>query len=56
MFEHPEVPPRLAELDRAIEAAQALERRQHWELIRQREQARHLGPSHEIDNGLGIGL
>ena len=56
MFEHPEVPRRLAELDRAIEAARAPERRQHWELIRQHEQARHLGSSHEIDNGRGIGL
>ena len=56
MVEHPEVPRRLAELDQAFEQERELERGQHWELIRQREQARHFGVSHEIDNGLGIDL
>lgn len=56
LAEHPEVPARLADLDRAIEVAQKLGRRQHWDLIRQPEQVRHLGLSQEIDNGYGIGL
>ena len=56
LAEHPEVPARLADLDRAIEVAQELGRRQHWDLIRQPEQVRHLGLSQEIDNGYGIDL
>ena len=53
---HPEVPSRLAELDRAIAREQENERRRSWELLKEREHARHLGISHELDQGYGIEL
>lgn len=56
LSEHPEVPGRLAELNRAIEREEELERGRSWERILQREQARSLGISHEVDTGLGIDL
>jgi len=56
LAEHPEVSRRLSELDRAIEHEQYLERHRSFELLLQREQARHLGVSHELDSGLGIDL
>lgn len=56
LSEHPEVPGRLAELGRAIEREEELERSRSWERIAQREQARRLGISHEADTGLGIDL
>jgi hypothetical protein len=50
---HPEVPGRLADLDRAIQRGQELQRLRSWDLVRQHEQARHLGRSHEVDRGYG---
>ena len=50
--DHPEVPSRLAELDRAIAREQENERRRSWELLKEREHARHLGISHELDQWL----
>ena len=54
--QHPEVPGRLAELDGAIQREEELERQRSWERVLQREQTRHLGIAHEIDNGLGMDL
>ncbi len=54
--DHPEVPSRLAQLDRAIAREQENERRRSWELLKEREHARHLGISHELDQGYGIEL
>jgi hypothetical protein len=54
--DHPEVPSRLAELDRAIAREQENERRRSWELLKEREHARHLGICHELDQGYGIEL
>jgi hypothetical protein len=54
--DHPDVPSRLAELDRAIAREQENERRRSWELLKAREHARHLGISHDLDRGYGIEL
>ncbi len=54
--DHPEVPSRLAELDRAIAREQDYERRRSWELLKEREHARYLGISNELDQGYGIEL
>jgi conjugative relaxase-like TrwC/TraI family protein len=56
LAEHPDVPHRLAELGRAIEHEQQLQRRQSYERVMQREQARHAGIWREPDTGLGIDL
>jgi len=56
LAQHPEVSSRLAELDRAIAHEQQNERRRSWELLKEREQARRLGISHELDRGYGIEL
>jgi len=53
---HPEVPRRLAELDRAIEHEHEVERQRVWEHVRQLEQSLHFGLTHEVDRGLGIDL
>jgi hypothetical protein len=53
---HPEVPSRLAELDRAIEHAEDTYRRRSWELLKEREHARRLGISHDLDRGYGFEL
>ena len=54
--QHPEVPSRLAELDRAIAREQENERRRSWELLKEREQARRLGISQDLDRGYGMEL
>jgi hypothetical protein len=56
LAQHPEVPSRLAELDRAIAREQEHERQRSWELLKEREHARRLGISHDIDRGYGIDL
>jgi hypothetical protein len=56
LAQHPEVPSRLAELDRAIVREQENERRRSWKLLKEREQARRFGISHELDRGFGIEL
>ena len=56
LAEHPEVPHRLAKLGRAIEREQEVQRGQTYRRILQREQARHLGVSYQVDTGLGIDL
>jgi conjugative relaxase-like TrwC/TraI family protein len=56
LAEHPEVPRRLAQLDRAIEREEERQRQRSWELVKEREQARHLGLSHDLDRGYGIEL
>jgi conjugative relaxase-like TrwC/TraI family protein len=54
--QHPEVPRRLAELERAIERKEERQRQRSWELVKEREHARHLGLSHDLDRGFGIEL
>jgi hypothetical protein len=54
--QHPEVPRRLAELERAIEREEERQRQRSWELVKEREHARHLGLSHDLDRGFGIEL
>jgi primosomal protein N'' len=56
LAEHPEVPGRLADLDRAIQRGQELQRLRSWDLVRQRHQDRHLGISQEVERGYGIDL
>jgi acyl carrier protein phosphodiesterase len=56
LTEHPEVPGRLADLNRAIKREQELERLRSWELVKQRELARHLGRSHDVDRGYEVEL
>ena len=53
---HPEVPSRLAELDLAIEHAEENDRRRSWELLKEREHARHRGIDHDLDRGYGMEL
>ena len=53
---HPEVPNRLAELDRAIERREENDRQRSWELLKEREHARRLGISHDLDRGYGLEL
>jgi conjugative relaxase-like TrwC/TraI family protein len=53
---HPEVPSRLAELDLAIEHAEENDRRRSWELLKEREHARRLDISHDLDRGYGLEL
>jgi conjugative relaxase-like TrwC/TraI family protein len=56
LAQHPEVQSSLAELHRAIEREQEHERRRSWELLKEREQARQIGISQELDRGFGIEL
>ena len=56
LAQHPEVPNRLAELDRAIAREQENERRRSWELLNEREHARRLGIDHDLDRGYGMEL
>jgi hypothetical protein len=56
LAQHPEVPSRLVELDRAIARERENERRRSWELLKERERARQLGISQELDRGYGIEL
>ena len=56
LAKHSDVPRRLAELGRAIEHEQELQRRQSYEHIMQREQARHVGIWRAPDTSLGIDL
>jgi hypothetical protein len=56
LAQRPEVPDRLAELDGAIAHGQELVRLHHLVNLRQREQARHVGASHQVDHGYGIDL
>jgi hypothetical protein len=51
---HPEVPSRLAELDRVIERAEENERQRTWELLKEREHARRLGISQDLHRGYGL--
>ncbi|HUC14263.1 MAG TPA: AAA family ATPase, partial [Acidimicrobiales bacterium] len=53
---HPEVPSRLAELDGAIERREESERQRSWELLKEREHARRLRISHDLDRGYGLEL
>ncbi len=54
--QHPEVPSRLDELDRAIACEQENERRRSWESLKEREQARRLGVAHDLDRDFGMEL
>jgi hypothetical protein len=56
LVEHPEVPHRLAELDRAIRHEQELQRRQSYENVMRRERTRHVGIWRAPDTGLGIDM
>jgi hypothetical protein len=51
---HPEVPSRLAELDRVIERAEENERQRTSELLKERGHARRLGPSQDLHRGYGL--
>jgi hypothetical protein len=54
LTQHPELPVRVAELDRAIAREQESERRRSWELLKERDQARRIGIDHHLDRGYGI--
>jgi hypothetical protein len=54
--QHPEVPSRLAELDRAIAREQEHDRQRSWEMPKDLEQVRRSGISQELDRGYGIEL
>jgi AAA domain len=54
LAQHPEVPIRVAELDRAIAREQENERRRSWEILKEREQARRPGIDHELERGYGV--
>jgi conjugative relaxase-like TrwC/TraI family protein len=56
LTDHPDVPQRLDQLDRAVEHEQELQRRQSYERILGQEGARHLGIWHAPDTGLGIDM
>ncbi len=56
LTQHPEVPNRLAALDRAIAREQENERQRSWEELKDREHARRLGIDHDLDRGYGIDL
>ncbi len=56
LAKHPDVPRRLAELGRAIENEQEVQRGQTYRRILQREQARHLRPWRAPDTGLGMDM
>ncbi len=64
LAEHPDVPRRLAELDREIRHQQKLERRRSFEPVlrsgpqvaRRHQEAPRFGISHERDTGRGIDL
>ncbi len=56
LAKHPDVPHRLAELGRAIEHEQEVQRGQTDRRILQREQARHLRPWRAPDTGLGMDI
>ena len=56
LAKHPDVPQRLAELGRAIEHEEQLQRRQSYGRILRQEQAHRRGTSHKLDNGIGIDL
>jgi hypothetical protein len=56
LAQHPEVPRRLTELDRAIGREQENERQRSWQLLKEREQARRPGISHDLDRGYGMEL
>ena len=53
---NPDVPRRLAELDHELEREQERDRRDRFELLRQREQDRRLGLTHELDRRVGMEL
>jgi conjugative relaxase-like TrwC/TraI family protein len=56
LTKHPEVPSRLAELDRVIERREDNERQRSWDLLKDREHARRLSISHDLDRGYGLEL
>ena len=53
---HPEIPNRLADLDRVIARVEDIDRRRSWDLLKEREHARRLGISHDLDRGYGLEL
>ena len=56
LAKHPDVPSRLAELGRAIEQEQEVQRGQSYKRVLQREQARRRSISRAPDTGLGIDM
>ena len=50
---NPELPRRVAELDRELEREQERDRRERFEVLRQREQDRRLGLTHDLDREVG---
>ncbi len=56
LAQHPDVPRHLADLSRAIEHEQEVQRGQTYRRVLQPEKARHLRPWRAPDNGLGIGM
>lgn len=57
---HPDVLPRLGELDREIMQREDLERQRAWQKVLERERERQayrgLGHSHEPDRGADLGI
>jgi hypothetical protein len=56
LVRHPEAPYRVAELDRAIEHEEGLERRRNLEQLLERGRAQQMGVAHERGTALGIDL
>ena len=56
LAEHPDLPGRISDLNRSIEAREQLEDMRRLQLLRQREQARQFHRSHNLEPDLGHGI
>jgi conjugative relaxase-like TrwC/TraI family protein len=56
LVEHPDLPGRISDLGRAIEAREQLEDMRRLQVLREREQARQFQRGHELQPDLGYGI
>jgi hypothetical protein len=56
LAEHPDLPGHISDLGRSIEAGEQLEDMRHFEVLREREQARQFQHSHGLAPDLGYGI
>jgi hypothetical protein len=56
LAEHPDVPGRISDLSRSIEAQEQLENMRRVEMLRKRGQARQVQHSHDLQPDLGYGI
>ncbi len=56
LAEHPDLPGRISELNRSIEAREQLENMRRLQLLREREQARQFQRGHDLQPDLGYGI